>query len=463
MTLGAGYARFRFDQVHKVTLAHLRQAPSAGSPPLAAENILIVGNNTRIGQHEGFFGTVQQDGGARSDVTMVLHLDPARRTASLLSIPRDLYVPLPAGSMSGPEGKIDASLNDGPDNLVNAVSSELGIPIDHYVEVDFDGFQNVINAIGGIQMYFPMPLRDAESGLNVTQPGCQLLNGAQALAVVRARHLEYFTNGKWNADPYSDLSRIRRDQLFLRVLVHTIKQKGLNNPIRAQATLSSIVNDITIDSGFSESDLFNLGLVYRHINPSAVPALTLPITVVNNYGPYGDVDFPSEPQDQQVIAKFLGTSAPAPAPGPVLEIQDISGIAWWGTRIGQALSAVGFNVGKVTARPAVRAPSESVIDYAPGQLAQASGLLNALSGAVVTYPDPSVPAGTLILQSGSVLAVTPPAPQASNGGASPPAAPGASPTPVASPTVPTPGGEAITPSVFPPQAYDPSACPASAP
>ena len=79
--------------------------------------------------------------------------------------------------------------------------------------------------------------------------------------------------------------------------------------------LSRVVHDITIDSGFSESDMLGLGTEYRNIDPSKVPTLTLPVTVVSNYsfagGTYGDVDFPSQPQDVQVIAQFLG----APAPG----------------------------------------------------------------------------------------------------------------------------------------------------
>src|SRR5258708_4986026 len=239
---GAGYARFRFDQVRKVHLSNLR-APLSAQKSRPSENFLIVGNNTRTGlapQDAQLFGSPQEVGGARSDVTMVLHLDPARGTASLLSIPRDLFVPLPPHSMSGPVGKVDAALNDGPENLVTAITSNLGIPIDHYVSINFDGFQSVVNALGGIDLSFPTPLRDSLSGLNIAQTGCQHLGGLQALAVVRARHLQYFAGGTWSTDPLSDLGRIRRDQAFLRVLVHEAKTKGFDNPLRAQATIASV-------------------------------------------------------------------------------------------------------------------------------------------------------------------------------------------------------------------------------
>jgi LCP family protein required for cell wall assembly len=466
---GAGYARFRFDQVLKVHLAHLRTSLPAGKSR-RSENILIVGNNTRTGlapQDAQLFGSPQQVGGARSDVTMVLHLDPATGAASLLSIPRDLFVPLPAHSMSGAVGKIDAALNDGPDNLVAAISGSLGIPIDHYVSINFDQFQNVIDAVGGIPMNFPMPLKDSLSGLNVTRGGCQLLNGFQALAVVRARHLEYYTNGQWHSDPLSDLSRIRRDQTFLRVLVSTIKTKGLNNPLRAEAVLSRVVHDITIDSGLSESDMLGLGTEYRNIDPSKVPTLTLPVTVVGNYsfagGTYGDVDFPSQPQDAQVIAQFLGVPAPlTPNPpqlsgalrgasGPSIDVQDISGVAGNALKVARQLEQLGFRVTSRTQRAAPAQPTETVVRYYAGELAQAQGVLAALGGAAVLYPDTAVPAGHILLQAGSLLNV---AVTAAPGPTATATSPRSSPAPPAS----TPGSQAITPSVFAPQPYDPTAC-----
>jgi len=78
---------------------------------------------------------------------------------------------------------------------VAAVQEDLGIPINHYVELNFDTFANVVNALGGVKMYFPEPVYDAYSGLNVQTPGCLTLNGFQALQVVRARHLQYKAPG----------------------------------------------------------------------------------------------------------------------------------------------------------------------------------------------------------------------------------------------------------------------------
>ena len=88
-------------------------------------------------------------------------------------------------------------------------------------------------------MNFPMPLRDTFSSLKIMQTGCIRLNGATAFAVVRARHLQYFANGRWNDDPLSDLARIRRDHTFLRIFVNTAKAQ-LSSPLRINALVGGL-------------------------------------------------------------------------------------------------------------------------------------------------------------------------------------------------------------------------------
>lgn len=472
-----GYARWRFDQVKKVQLTNLRP-PSPGVAPgkTTPENILIVGNGTRAlspGDAK-FFGSTADEGGNLSDVTMILHLDPATGQASLLSIPRDLFVALPPHSSAGPYSKINAALADGPDNLIATITNDLGIPIDHYVEVNFDGFQNVIDALGGIRLYFPYKLLDPNAGLNITTTGCQQLDGFQALAVVRSRELQYFANGKWNYDPLSDLGRIRRNQTFLKVLVHTVKAKGYDNPIRAQAVLGAIVHDITIDSGMSETALLSLGNRFRNLDPSSVPTVTLPITSVDNFhyagGSYGSVLLASEPQDQATIATFLGSLAPSTNAGigATVDVEDISGVANHGATIAHQLSAVGFQVGTTTTKPFTGEPLVTLVRYPPGALAQAQGVLAALQGAAILSQDATVAAGHVVVQAGSVLAVAPPAAPPAvtptvtpsvTPTATPSATPTATPSASATPAVPTPGGQAVTPQSYPPQPFDPTACP----
>jgi LCP family protein required for cell wall assembly len=432
-------------------------------------NILLVGSNTRTGlspSEAAQFGTSADVPGARSDVTMILHLEPAKGTASLLSIPRDLFVPLPPHSAAGPVGKIDGALNDGPNNLITTITDDLGIPINHYINVNFDGFQRTINAIGGIKMYFPMPLRDSLSALRITQTGCQKLNGATALAVVRARHLQYEVNGRWLDDPQSDLARIRRDHTFLRIFVSTAKAQ-VTNPFRLNNLVGGLLNQVTVDSGLNVGTILSLFRHYKHLNPYTVPETTLPITVVGSYhyagGSYGDVDMPVEPLDQQLIDAWAPQPKGSDPSGISVQVVNISGSNGKARSVASELAGLGYTISGATTGTVSATTSESVIRYHPGSVVQALGLRQRLSGAVIMYPDPTVADGSLTLDAGSALAVSAPPPPAPAAGA--PAPPVGAPTTAAAPaptptTIPTAGGQPPSSATDQPQPFDPTPCPA---
>ena len=457
-----GYVRYRSSQLKTAKCPSCVAATGATSGGLKPMNILLIGSNTRTGLDPGeaaSFGSAADVPGARSDVTMILRLDPATGAASLLSIPRDLFVPLPAHSMSGTVGKIDASLNNGPDNLIAAINQDLGIPINHYVEINFDGFRRSIDAMGGIDMSFPVPLRDTYSGLNITRTGCQAINGATALAVVRARHLQYRSNGRWLDDPLSDLGRIRRDHTFLRIFVDRAKGQ-VSNPLRLNALIGGLLNQVTVDSGLNVTTLLDLFRRFRHLNPDTVPETTLPITVVPSYryagGVYGDVDMPVEPLDQQVINAWAGPSGLVSVPPtPPVRIVNISGIAHQAADVGAQLASYGYQVTATTTGSVPAATTETVIRYQPGSVTAALGLLGHLSGAVMMAPDPTITDGSLTLDVGSVVAVSQPAPVAS------PATVAGAP---AAPTTSVPTALHQTPSSAQDQAqpFDPGPCPPAA-
>ena len=92
----------------------------------------------------------------------------------MLSIPRDTYVPIPG---TGSSNRINAAFNSGPSLLVETIQQDFGIPINHVVVANFPGFEGMVNALGGISLDFPYPVRDLYSGLNVTTVGCQTVNG----------------------------------------------------------------------------------------------------------------------------------------------------------------------------------------------------------------------------------------------------------------------------------------------
>ena len=159
--------------------------------------------------------------GQRSDVVQLWRVTPSTKQIQILSIPRDTVVSMLRRTRrsSAPTTASTPSYNSGANQLVKTITANFGIPINHVVQVDFSGFQDAVNALGGIYLNFPYPAKDAYSGLNITTPGCQLLNGTQALAVARARHYEYYANGYWQYDGTSDFGRIQRQDVFLRSLI----------------------------------------------------------------------------------------------------------------------------------------------------------------------------------------------------------------------------------------------------
>jgi LCP family protein required for cell wall assembly len=475
-----GYVKYRVSQLKTKKLPALVQQTSG----LAPMNILLVGNNTRTGLEPGEaaqFGSSTLVAGARSDVTMILHLDPVKNSASLLSIPRDLFVVMPANSVAGPYGKIDGALNgtngspggaDGPNTLIAAIQDSLGIPINHYVEINFDGFRRTIDAIGGISMSFPTQLRDAESGLNITTTGCQKLNGATALGVVRARHLQYkAANGRWVSDPLSDLARIRRDHTFLRIFVNAAKSQ-MTDPLSANALIGGLLNQVTVDSHLNLGGMLTLFRHYKHLDPNTVPEMTLPITVVQNYhyagGVYGDVDLPVEPLDHQLIDTWAGQPLPAADPGSFnVQLRNISGVSGRTTTIGNQLGGLGFHVTGATAGSAPATVSATVVRYHPGAVDQALAVVRALSGAVSIHADPAVAEGGVVVDVGSTVAVITPAAATTTVPATAsttvPAKTGApattTPATTTPTTIPTPGGQPPSPALDQPQPFDPVACP----
>ena len=314
----AGYAWYLNHEIHRIDLRNLTSAPVKGDDA-GTENILMIGSTDRCAltvQNPAYGLCSQGVNGVNSDVVMILHLNPDTHSVSILSVPRDLFVP---NARSDGANKIDAALYQGPDQLIAAIEEDFGIPIQHFVELNFDSFINVVQALGGIKMYFPEPVYDAYSGLNIQTTGCLALNGTQALQVVRARHLQYKGPGVTTDDPtywpqeaQSDIARIRRDHEFLRVLAAAVKAKGLSNPHHRPT-------DRCRRRGAAHRGLRLLGHghdqpgpLYHNVDVNSAPQLTVPVSVdqFGNYvyqgGSYGDIEFPAQPQDHNTVDQFLG-------------------------------------------------------------------------------------------------------------------------------------------------------------
>jgi len=487
---GVGYAYYETHDLHRVQVQGLNSALTTGQEA-GTENILMVGSTSRCAltvQNAAYGLCSQGVNGVNSDVIMILHADPAHHQLALLSIPRDLFIP--NARSTGPN-KIDAGLYQGLSQLVAAIEEDFGIPIQHAVSLNFDQFANIVDALGGINMSFPESVFDAESGLNVQAASCVHLDGTQALQVVRARHLQYDAPGTttsdaeyWPQEAQSDLARINRDHEFLRVLATAVATKGLANPISDLDLINSVKADLTFDQSWSVNNMASLVLDFHSVNTNSVPQLTLPVAVVTDPdgtdgslvyqgGSYGDVEFPSQVQDQSVIDQVLGigsttdsmTGSPLPAPSSVtVSVMNGSGVYNQATDTSDALAALGFRTVGVGDTPAVGDVAETVVYYGSRTAATeaaAESVTRSLSGSVIMAYDPSQVAdgAQVTVVTGTQFGVNAPAASTTptGGGTTPPSSSTPPPTSTSSGAIATPS--ASNPTLAP---WDPRACAAGA-
>lgn len=213
-------------------------------------NYLLVGSDSREGidpnspDYSGI-GNTNDTGGQRSDTLMILHVDNERGSASIMSIPRDLWLEIPGFGRD----RINTAYQYGADVLVTTIQQSLGVPLNHYVEVDFNSFKSIVSALGGVDLCFEFPTRDLHVGLIVPQPGCYTLDPVQSLAYARSRYYETFQSGEWVIDGRADLGRIARQQAFMQSAINRAIEQTSSNPLRTSELVNAAVASLRVDSG----------------------------------------------------------------------------------------------------------------------------------------------------------------------------------------------------------------------
>ena len=206
--------------------------------------------------------------GERSDTIMVVRIDPSTKQSAVLSFPRDLYVKIPGHGTS----RINSAYHqDDPQLLIDTIQAEFGVPIDHFVQIDFCAFQKVVSAIGGVTVPLPYPVRDDATGLNVPAAGCHSFDGVEALKYVRSRHLQYQDDtGKWREDPSADLGRIARQQDFLRRTLSAALKANVFRPRIIKGLYETYRDDVVVDTGMTIDKMIEFAGVLRDIEPSLI-------------------------------------------------------------------------------------------------------------------------------------------------------------------------------------------------
>lgn len=238
-------------------------------------NYLLVGSDSREGADPdqpdfGAIGGAGDVSGQRSDTIMVLRYDVASGGVALLSLPRDLWVEIPGFRAD----RINSAYARGPDVLVRTVQSALGVPVHHYLEVDFFGFKDLVDAIGGVEVCVDTPVRDRNSGLDLPTPGCHVLDGVQALAYTRSRFYERFVDGRWVTDPTSDLGRTERQRSFVQATAAAAFDVVAANPFRAGPIAAAATTALAAEPGF---DLAELAARLRPVAGGGIESYALPV------------------------------------------------------------------------------------------------------------------------------------------------------------------------------------------
>jgi LCP family protein required for cell wall assembly len=233
-----------------------------------------MGSDSREGQTSKKYGDPDLYTGERSDTTILLHLSADRSFATAVSIPRDTWVMLPECNVDGETvGAFEAKFNTafeigGPGCTVKLVEQMTGLTIDNFAVIDFEGFKNVVNALGGVEVCLTEPASDPASDLELPA-GTSVVSGEQALSFVRAR--KTLSDG-------SDLSRIKRQQAFLSSMIREASSTGLLlNPVKLYSTLDAATSGLTTDPGLADIDVLrDMALSVRGMAPGDIAFLTMP-------------------------------------------------------------------------------------------------------------------------------------------------------------------------------------------
>ncbi len=272
LALLLGTLLFFYSRIEKVdALQDYDGRPEAGS----GQNWLIVGSDSREGLSDEQIkdlrlGKVE---GRRTDTIILLHR-PESGKPTLVSLPRDSYVPIPGQGRN----KLNAAYAfGGPSLLVRTVEQVTGLRVDHYAEVGFGGFVGMTDAVGGVELCPSRRIRDRKSGLRV-QKGCQEMDGPTALAYVRAR---YF-------DPKGDLGRVERQQEFLgAVFDEATSPTTLLNPFRILRLGDAATTSLTIDEDDGPISLVQFALTMRAVAGGGGKQVTVPVADPNYSTPAG--------------------------------------------------------------------------------------------------------------------------------------------------------------------------------
>jgi len=364
-------------------------APQPGEPI----NILLVGSDSREGLTRGERNSLStgKDQGKRSDTMILMHIAADNSSVTMVSFPRDSYVSIPSytdkAGVKRPasKNKINASFfYGGPTLTIRTIEKNTGLNIDHYVEVNIAGFVKMVDALGGAQVCLAKSVNDKDSGLKLAK-GKHLLDGADSLSYVRARHIY--------AD--QDLGRIRAQQAFIgSVARKALSAQTLTNPIKLNRFLDASLSSVTTDKEFNKQAILTLAGRMRDVQAGQIQFLTVPIKNADYRVPgVGSSVLWSEPKSRELFSKLKNDEPVAPvakasaatvAPGKIsVQVFNGAGVTGLGAKAANDLARIGFGMAGPAKNGDVSNQTATVIKYDPKNAAALKTLQAAMPEATV--------------------------------------------------------------------------------
>jgi LCP family protein required for cell wall assembly len=364
-------------------------------------NVLIIGSDSRAGLTKAQKKSlhVGSDAGQRSDTMILLHIPANGGKADMVSLPRDSYVKIPAHKSGGHEvaatlNKLNAAYSfGGADLSVKTVEANTHVPINHYIEINFEGFVNMVTKLGGVPICNAKAIHDpvvrnsagqySGSGLELPA-GKATLDGTQALEYVRAREF----------DPsQGDLGRIQRQQKFMGAMLNKAESAGtLLNLFKLDGFLKSVAGSLTVDSGLGTKEMLKLAKALHSMSPKNVNLLTVPLSNTALSTPVGSAvlwdpvlskrlfhDFAADLPIANVTRPQRLTVAPSNIELTVLNASTTNGLA---AKAAQALAGIGFGIAKKGNAPKSASPTQTVVLYGATRAQSAKTVSAAVPGSI---------------------------------------------------------------------------------
>ncbi len=355
-------------------------------------NILLLGTDERAGDEAQF----SEENGIRPDVLVIVSIDADNGGVTMVNLPRDLIVDLPAcdpvGDYPGWAGGSDqlnhAMFYGGMDCQGNAVETITGVHLEHIVAVDFAGFEAIVETIGGVEMCVPEPVNDPKAHLTL-EAGEQRLTGEQALGLARSRASTEFG---------SDLNRIENQQRLMGAIMREVTSGDiLSSPTTLYSFIDAVTDSLVTDDGLTVDKMRELAVAVREVDLEQMTMVTVP--VVEHPADDNKLAF-KEPAAQDLLAAVAAGEVQAEDEGededggseeeseaPVepsdVSVRILNGTGQTGlaAQVEPLLAQEGFTV-TGTGNPETRFPEATTVYHGPGQEAEAELLASALTAAV---------------------------------------------------------------------------------